>query len=134
MRSLLKTKKVVYAVIRCFEIIGEAVKNLPFEFRSRYSKVPWSKMAGMRKKRSLWFRGRVENCVVYGDRGYRGCEGVIVCDSKDMRAKRQVVEGVISQIKLFNAGSGWRTLTCVLVYVYAYAIGYSYYRRGELEV
>ena len=72
--------------------------------------------------------------VVYGDRGYRGCEGVIVCDSKDMRAKRQVVEGVISQIKLFNAGSGWRTLTCVLVYVYAYAIGYSYYRRGELEV
>ena len=41
--------------------------------------------------------------------GYRGCEGVIVCDSKDMRAKRQVVEGVISQIKLFNAGSGRRT-------------------------
>ena len=23
-----------------------------------------------RKKRSLWFRGLVENCVVYGDRGY----------------------------------------------------------------
>ena len=86
-----------------------------------------------RKKRSLWFRGLVENCVVYGDRSYRGCEGVIVGDSKDMRAKRQVVEGVISQIKLFNAGSGWRTLTCVLVYTYAYAIGYSYYRRGELE-
>ena len=72
--------------------------------------------------------------VVYGDRGYRGCEGVIVCDSREMRAKRQVVEGVISQIKLFNAGSGWRTLTCVLVYTYAYAIGYSYYRRDELEV
>ena len=35
---------------------------------------------------------------------------------------------------IFKAGSGWRTLTCVLVYVYAYAIGYSYYRRGELEV
>ena len=51
----------------------------------------------------------------------------------EMRAKRQVEEGVISQIKLFNAGSGWRTLTCVLVYTYAYAIGYSYFRRGELE-
>ena len=38
--------------------------------------------------------GLVENCVVYGDRGYRGCEGVIVCDSKDMRAKRQVVEAL----------------------------------------
>ena len=64
----------------------------------------------------------------------RCCEGVIVCDSREMRAKRQVVEGVRSQIKLFNAGSGWMTLTCVLVYVFAYAIGYSYYRRGELEV
>ena len=32
--------------------------------------------------------------------------GVIVCGSREMRAKRQVVEGVISQIKLFNAGSG----------------------------
>ena len=74
-----------------------------------------------RKKRSLWFWGLVENCVVFGDRGFRGCEGVIVCDSNDMRAKRQVVEGVISQIKLFNAGSGWWTLTCVRVYVYAYA-------------
>jgi len=57
MRSLLKTKKVVYAVIRCFEIIGEAVKNLPFEFRSRYSKVPWSKMAGMRNKLILSYFG-----------------------------------------------------------------------------
>ena len=27
-----------------------------------------------RKKRSVWFRELVENCVVYGDRGYRGCE------------------------------------------------------------
>ncbi len=57
--------------------------------------------------------------MVYGDRGYRGCENVVVCKSKELRAKRQVVEGVISQIKLFNAGSGWRTLTCVLVYVIA---------------
>ena len=53
-----------------------------------------------RKKRGVWFRELVENCVVYGDRGYRGCEGVIVCDSREMRAKRQVVEGVISQISL----------------------------------
>ena len=86
-----------------------------------------------RKKRSIWFRRLVENCVVYGDRGYRGCDGVIECDCIDMRAKWLVVDGVLSQIKLFYAGSGWRTLTCVLVYTYAYAIGYSYYRRGELE-
>ena len=38
---------------------------------------------------SLW---RIVWCMVIGVIG--GCEGVIVCDSKDMRAKRQVVEGV----------------------------------------
>ena len=27
-----------------------------------------------RKKRSVWFRGLVENCVLYGDRGYRALE------------------------------------------------------------
>ena len=59
---------------------------------------------------------------------------MIVCGSREMRAKWQVAEGVISLIKLFIAGCGGRTYTCVLVYVYAYAIGYSYYRRGELEV
>ena len=41
-----------------------------------------------RKKRSLWFRGLVESCVVYGDWGYRGSEGVIVCGSRVMRAKK----------------------------------------------
>ena len=43
---------------------------------------------------------------MYGDRGYRGCEGVIVCGSREMRANRQVVEGVISQIKYSTAFSG----------------------------
>ena len=37
-----------------------------------------------RKIRSVWFRELVEICVVYGDRGYRGCEGVIVCDSREI--------------------------------------------------
>ncbi|MEK7507495.1 MAG: DUF86 domain-containing protein [Patescibacteria group bacterium] len=36
------------AVIRRFEIIGEAVKNLSDNFRNKYPKVPWNKMAGMR--------------------------------------------------------------------------------------
>jgi len=32
------------------EIIGEAVKHLPSEFRERYSKIPWKEIAGMRDK------------------------------------------------------------------------------------
>jgi uncharacterized protein with HEPN domain len=36
------------AVIRRFEIIGEATKNISKEFRSYYPQVPWREMAGMR--------------------------------------------------------------------------------------
>lgn len=36
------------SVIRRLEIIGEAVKNLPEDFKASYSKIPWQKIAGMR--------------------------------------------------------------------------------------
>ncbi len=35
-------------VIRCLEIIGEAVKNLPMEFREKYPDIEWKKIAGLR--------------------------------------------------------------------------------------
>lgn len=38
------------AVIRNFEIIGEATKKLDSAFRSKYPKVEWKKIAGMRDK------------------------------------------------------------------------------------
>lgn len=36
------------AVLRRLEIIGEAVKNLPADFRNEYPDVAWQKIAGMR--------------------------------------------------------------------------------------
>ena len=38
------------AVERNFEIIGEAVKNLPDEFRNKYPNIPFKQVAGMRDK------------------------------------------------------------------------------------
>lgn len=36
------------AVIRQFEIIGEATKRINTDFRKKYPKIPWQDMAGMR--------------------------------------------------------------------------------------
>ena len=38
------------AVIRKFEIIGEASKYIPEDIRKKYSEIPWKEMAGMRDK------------------------------------------------------------------------------------
>ena len=38
------------AVLRKFEIIGEAAKQIPDEMRQKYTAVPWKEMAGMRDK------------------------------------------------------------------------------------
>lgn len=36
------------SVLRRLEIIGEAVKNIPTDFRNKYPEIPWKNIAGMR--------------------------------------------------------------------------------------
>jgi uncharacterized protein with HEPN domain len=45
-----KSKITQDAVIRAFEVLGEASKKIPKDFRKKYSDTPWRKMAGMRDK------------------------------------------------------------------------------------
>ena len=46
--DFLKSINIQDAVIRRLEIIGEAVKNLPLEFREEYPDIQWRQIAGMR--------------------------------------------------------------------------------------
>ena len=52
-----KDYKTVDAVIRNFEVIGEAAKNLPLEIRSKYEEVPWDEMYLLRNKVSHEYFG-----------------------------------------------------------------------------
>jgi uncharacterized protein with HEPN domain len=48
--SFRKDYKTVDAVIRNFEVIGEASKNLPEELKSAYPTMPWKEMYRLRNK------------------------------------------------------------------------------------
>ncbi len=45
-----KDRKTIDAIVRNFEIIGEAVKNVPKSLKLEYPVIPWKKMAGMRDR------------------------------------------------------------------------------------
>jgi uncharacterized protein with HEPN domain len=43
-----QSRMVVDAVIRNFEIIGEAAKNIPLNIQIKYPEIPWKKMYNLR--------------------------------------------------------------------------------------
>lgn len=45
-----KDRKTINAVVRSIEVIGEASKKIPSPIKTKYSGLPWKKMAGMRDK------------------------------------------------------------------------------------
>lgn len=48
--EFIKNDMIQDAVIRNFEIIGEASKNISPEFKKKFPDVPWKEIAGMRDK------------------------------------------------------------------------------------
>ncbi|WP_132052045.1 HepT-like ribonuclease domain-containing protein [Pseudocnuella soli] len=48
--GFIKDSKTVDAVIRNFEIIGEAANRLPEEFRNSYPEIDWNRIRGFRNR------------------------------------------------------------------------------------
>jgi uncharacterized protein with HEPN domain len=46
--DFIKDETLKRSFVRSLEIIGEATKNLPDDFRSKYPQVQWKEMAGLR--------------------------------------------------------------------------------------
>jgi uncharacterized protein with HEPN domain len=49
-RTFLNDKKTQDAIVRNFEVIGEAAKNITADFRAKNPEVPWKEIAGLRDK------------------------------------------------------------------------------------
>ena len=45
-----KDRKTIKAVVRSFEIIGEAVNKIPQHIRAKYPEISWQEIVGMRNK------------------------------------------------------------------------------------
>ena len=59
-----KDDKTIDAVVRNLEIIGEAVKNLPVEFKDKYSSINWKGATAMRDRLIHGYFG-VDNAIVW---------------------------------------------------------------------
>lgn len=48
--EFLKDIKTQDAIVRNFEIMGEATKNISNDFKKKYPKIPWKELAGVRDR------------------------------------------------------------------------------------
>jgi len=71
------------AVIRRLEIVGEAIKNIPVDFREQYPNIPWRKIAGMR------------DVLIHGYAGVNLLRvwRVVIDDLPDLKEKFRVIRG-----------------------------------------
>ena len=67
--EFIENSMVFDAVVRNFEIIGEAARNIPADIKSKFPQIPWADMVGMR------------NILVHG---YFGVDYSIVWNTIDL--------------------------------------------------
>jgi len=61
--GFIRDDKTMSAVIRKFEIIGEATKQISDDIRQKHPEIPWKEMAGMRDRLIHFYSGVDYNLV-----------------------------------------------------------------------
>lgn len=70
LEAYLADERTRYAVMRAYEIMGEAVRHLPEELKSANPEIPWATMAAVRNRITpCLFRDRRHDPVRYHSRG-----------------------------------------------------------------
>jgi len=64
-RNFLGDRKTQDAVVRNFEVMGEAAKNISAAFKARHADVPWKEIAGLRDKLIHFYFG-IDYKIVWG--------------------------------------------------------------------
>ena len=85
--DLKKDERTLLAVVRALEVIGEAAKRIPKDFRDRYPGIPWRGMTGMRDK------------VIHE---YFGVDAAVVWRTvrEDLPPLRESIAQVLSNLKM----------------------------------
>ena len=48
--GFLEDKKTIHAVVRNFEVIGEAANRIPEDFKNNYPQIEWRRLVGLRNR------------------------------------------------------------------------------------
>ena len=82
--KFLADRKTQDAVVRNFEVMGEAAKNISVTFKSKYPDIPWQKIAGLRDKLIHFYFG-IDYKIVWN------------IAKKEMPGLRRQVKAIIQQ-------------------------------------
>ncbi len=90
--DLKEDERTLLAIVRALEVIGEAAKRIPKDFRDRYPRIPWRGMTGMRDK------------VIHE---YFGVDAAVVWRTvrEDLPPLRESIAQVLSNLKMEQSGS-----------------------------
>jgi uncharacterized protein with HEPN domain len=86
--AFLKDKKTIAATTRCFEIIGEAVKQLPQEWRDTESEIPWRSIAGLRDMLAHGYF-KVDDSVIWDSASVHLPNLVTACERIQQRVEKK---------------------------------------------